>query len=182
MLQTRTQFAIFVAAAVILPAVLGGCASYQIGNDSLYPSNIETVHVPVFDSLSFRRNLGEQLSEAVIKEVETKTPYKVVGSAREADSVLTCKIIQDNRNMIVQDWYNDPRQMQIALKIQVSWIDRKGDVLSQSQPIVISPATSTSVTATSVITPAVGQSVATAQQLAMQRAAEQIVGMMEAPW
>ena len=167
---------------MVLPTVLGGCASYQIGNQSLYPSHIKTVHVPVFDSLSFRRNLGEQLSEAVIKEVETKTPYKVVGSPCEADSVLTCKIIQDKRNMIVQDWYNDPRQLQIALRVQVSWVDHKGDVLRQSQPIVISPATSTSVTATSVLTAEAGQSVATAQQLTMQRAAEQIVGMMEMPW
>ncbi|MBN2291317.1 MAG: hypothetical protein JXM70_02765 [Pirellulales bacterium] len=182
MTGTRTQFASLIAAAMVLLAGVGGCASYQIGNQSLYPSHIKTVHVPVFDSLSFRRNLGEQLSEAVIKEIETKTPYKVVGSASEADSVLTCKIIQDQKNMIVQDWYNDPRQMQIAFRIQVSWVDRKGDVLRQSQPIVISPATSTSVTASSILTPEVGQSVATAQQLAIQRAAEQIVGMMETPW
>ncbi len=178
----QTQFAIFLAAAIVLQAVLGGCASYQIGNQSLYPSHIKTVHVPVFDSLSFRRNLGEQLSEAVIKEIETKTPYKVVGNPREADSVLTCKIIQDKRSTIVLDWFNDPRQLQNVLKVQVSWVDRKGDVLRQSRPIVISPATSTSVTSTSVLTPEVGQSVATAQQLAMKRAAEQIVGMMETAW
>lgn len=178
----KTKFATMTAAAAVLLATVGGCASYQIGNQSLYPSHIKTVHVPVFDSLSFRRNLGEQLSEAVIKEIESKTPYKVVGSPAEADSVLTCSIIQDKRSMIVQDWYNDPRQMQIAFRVQVSWIDRKGDVLRESQPIVISPATSTQVTSTSILTAEVGQSVATAQQLAMLRAAEQIVGMMEMPW
>ena len=167
---------------MLLAASLSGCAAYQIGNQSLYPSHIKTVHVPVIDSLSFRRDLGEQLTEAVIKEIETKTPYKVVGSPAEADSILTCKIIQDQRNMILQDWYNDPRQMQVVFNIQVSWVDRKGDVLRDSQPIVITPATSTAVTATSVLTPEVGQSGATAQQLAMQRAAEQIVGMMEMPW
>ncbi len=170
------------AAAMVLLAVAGGCASYQIGNQSLYPSHIRTVHVPVFDSLSFRRNLGEQLSEAVIKEIETKTPYKVVGSPTQADSVLTCRIINDSRNMILLDWFNDPRQMQVVLRVQVNWVDRQGDVLRESQPIVISPATSTPVTATSILTPEVGQSGATAQQLAIQRAAEQIVGMMEMPW
>ncbi len=178
----KAQFATITASAMVLLASVGGCASYQIGNQSLYPSHIKTVHVPVFDSLSFRRNLGEQLSEAVIKEIETKTPYKVVGSPAQADSVLTCKIIQDRRGMILQDWYNDPRQMQISLRVQVSWVDRQGDVLRESQPIVILPATSTLVMATSILTPEVGQSGATAQQLAMQRAAEQIVGMMEMPW
>ncbi len=167
---------------MLLVASLGGCAAYQIGNQSLYPSHIKTVHVPVFDSLSFRRNLGEQLTEAVIKEIETKTPYKVVGNPATADSVLTCKIIQDQRCLIVQDWYNDPRQMQLFFNVQVSWVDHKGDVLRDSQPIVITPATSTSLTSSSTLTAEVGQSGATAEQLALQRAAEQIVGMMEMPW
>ncbi len=171
-----------IAAAIILSAVVGGCASYQIGNQSLYPCHIKTVHVPVFESLSFRRNLGEQLSEAVVKEIETKTPYKVVGTAAAADSVLTCSIINDSKNMLIQDWYNDPRQMQLAMQVRVTWLDRGGNVLRESEPIVISPAASTEVTATSTLTAETGQSVATAQQEAIARAAEQIVGMMEAPW
>ena len=173
---------VFNIAVIVLLASMGGCASYQVGNQTLYPSHIKTVHVPVFESLSFRRNLGEQLSEAVVKEIETKTPYKVVGSAADADSVLTCNIINDTKNMIVQDWYNDPRQMQMVMQVQVTWVDRKGNVLRESEPIVISPATSTQVTATSILTAETGQSVATAQQEAIARAAEQIVGMMETPW
>ena len=172
----------FNIAVIILLTAMGGCASYRIGNHTLYPSHIKTVHVPVFESLSFRRNLGEQLSEAVVKEIEAKTPYKVVGSAADADSVLTCKVIKDTKRMIVQDWYNDPRQIQVVMQVQVTWIDRKGDVLRESGPIMISPATSTQVTATSIMTAETGQSVATSQQQAIARAAEQIVGMMEMPW
>ena len=172
----------FNIAVIILLVAMGGCASYRIGNQSLYPGHIKTVHVPVFESLSFRRNLGEQLSEAIVKEIEAKTPYKVVGSATEADSVLTCNIIKDTKRMIVQDWYNDPRQMQVVMQVQVTWIDRKGNVLRESEPIVISPATSTQVISTSIMTAETGQSVATTQQQAITRAAEQIVGMMEMPW
>ena len=50
--------------------LLGGCAGYQIGNQSLYPQEIRTVYVPMFQSISFRRNLGERLTEAVVKEIE----------------------------------------------------------------------------------------------------------------
>ena len=49
-----------------------GCAGYQIGNQSLFPQEIHTVYVPVFKSNSFRRNLGERLTEAVVKEIEEK--------------------------------------------------------------------------------------------------------------
>ena len=176
------RLALKITAALLLATVVGGCASYQLGNQTLYPGHIKTVHVPVFESLSFRRNLGEQLSEAVIKEIEAKTPYKVVGKAAGADSVLDCKIIKDTKRMILQDYYNDPRQMQVVTQVQVSWVDRKGNVLRESEPITISPATSTQLTATSVLTAETGQSVATAQQQAISRAAEQIVGMMETPW
>ena len=48
-------------AAVIL---LSGCAGYQIGNRALYRPDIRTVHVPVVQSDSYRRYLGERLTEA----------------------------------------------------------------------------------------------------------------------
>ena len=57
-----------------------GCAAYRFGAASLYPPDIQTVYVPVFESNSFRRNLSELLTEAVCKEIELKTPYKVVGT------------------------------------------------------------------------------------------------------
>ena len=72
---------------LVLP-VLCGCAGYQIGNRTLFPTHIHTVHVPTFESISFRRNLGERLTEAVVKEIEVRTPYKVVADPN-ADSVMT---------------------------------------------------------------------------------------------
>ena len=76
-----------------------GCAGYQLGNQSLYPSDIKTVFVPVFECDSFRRNLGERLTEAVVKEIERKTPYKVVGSP-DADSILAGRIITERKGVL----------------------------------------------------------------------------------
>ena len=80
----------------LLPLLFCGCAGYQIGNQSLYPLEIHTVYVPMFQSNSFRRNLGERLTEAVVKEIEKRTPYKVV-SDPNADSVLTGRIVAETR-------------------------------------------------------------------------------------
>ncbi len=44
-----------------------GCAGYQLGNQTLYPRHIRTVHVPVVESASFRRNMGERLTEAICR-------------------------------------------------------------------------------------------------------------------
>ncbi len=45
-------------------------------------SEVKTVAVFI-KSQSFRRDLQQQLTEAVIKEINLRTPYRVVGTARE---------------------------------------------------------------------------------------------------
>jgi hypothetical protein len=158
-----------------------GCAGYQVGNASLYPSHIRTVYVPVFESDSFRPHLGERLTEAVIKEIEEKTPYKVVGDAVQADSVLSGRITGESKRVIVENRYDLPRQVEVSLQVQVRWLDRQENLIRQSDPIPLPPELAT-ISETATATPETGSSIATAQQQAIHRLAEQIVGMMEAPW
>src|SRR5262245_39169524 len=88
-------------------ASIGGCAPYRMGVDSLYACKIRTVYVPVFESNSYRRNLGERLTEAVQKEIEQRTPYKVVGSP-DADSVLTGRIMAETKGASVRAPTDEP--------------------------------------------------------------------------
>lgn len=164
----------------LLLSALSGCAAYQIGNSTLYPAHIETVYVPVIESASFRRNLGERLTEAVIKEIELRTPYKVTGDPN-ADSVLRCRLASDTKRVVIPSRTGDPTQLQISFQVEVSWTDRRGMALRQTDPLPL-PAEIASVTGNAKLTPEVGQSVTTAQQEAIQSLAQQIVGMMENPW
>ena len=170
-------------AVAVLSCVLfgfAGCAGYQIGNRNLYPPGIETVYVPIFESVSFRPNLGEQLTEAVVKEIEARTPYKVVATPA-ADSVLSGKIINETQRVIVEDWYDDPRDVEVNIVVQVRWVDRRGNILRNRVDIPI-PEQLVSVSSATDIIAEAGQSRATAQQQAMTRIARQIVGLMENPW
>lgn len=164
----------------LLVSALSGCAAYQIGNSTLYPAHIETVYVPVIESASFRRNLGERLTEAIAKEIELRTPYKVTGNPN-ADSVLRCRLASDTKRVVIPGRTGDPTQLQIEFQVEVSWTDRRGIALRQSEPLPL-PAEIASVSGNSKLAPEVGQSVATAQQEAIQSLARQIVGMMENPW
>jgi hypothetical protein len=180
-LRTRRAFrhgSLAVAGMVAL--ALGGCAGYQIGNRSLYPSHIETVYVPTVDASSFRRDLGERLTEAIVKEIELKTPYKVV-STPNADSMLTAYISTEGKQVVAENRYDDPRQVEVNMQVQVTWTDRRGQMLRPATAVAL-PTDSAVVTASADMTAEMGQTVATAQQTAIQRAAEQIVGMMESPW
>lgn len=157
-----------------------GCAGYRVGNQSLYTPEIRTIYVPVFDSASFRRHLGEQLTEAVIKEIELRTPYKVVGRP-PADSILTGRILEEGRSTIIPGRVGGPRESQVRLVVQVAWSDNRGNLLRETGPIPLPTGTET-ITETAELFPEYGQSVATAYREAIRRVAQQIVGMMEQPW
>lgn len=163
-----------------LLALMAGCAGYRVGAASLYPPDIHTVYVPVFESDSFRRYLGERLTEAVVKEIELKTPYKVVDSP-QADSILYGRIVNDTKRVIVENRFDQPRETEVNMVVQVGWVDRKGDLVGTQTSVPLPPAMA-EIGQSGMLVPEFGQSVATAQQESIQRLAEQIVALMEMPW
>ena len=162
----------FVAAA--------GCAGYQVGAGSLYAPDVRTVYVPMIESDSYRRDLGERLTEAVVKEIELKTPYKVVGTP-DADSILSARLISDTRRTLAENAFDDPRVSEIELRAEVTWLNRRRLPIAPLQMVPVPPELIL-INQTSTLIPEFGQSVATSQQQAIQRLAQQIVSTMEAPW
>jgi hypothetical protein len=160
--------------------LLTGCAGWQLGNDSLYRRDLRTVYVPPVESTSFRRHLGERLTEALVKEIELKTPYKVIADPG-ADSTLRCRIVTESKSTLVETRTDEPRDLDLNFFVQVAWSDRRGDLLSGGPSIPLPPIV-VNVGQAANFVPEAGQSVATAQQEAIQKIAQQIVGMMEAPW
>lgn len=151
-----------------------------MGVQSLYSCNVRTVYVPVFESDSYRRGLGERLTEAVQKEIERRTPYKVVGSPN-ADSVLTGRLMTEAKGVSVEAPTDEPRELQNYYTIRVSWIDRNGVDVQPMQAVPL-PQSFVQVFANTQFYPEVGQSISTSQQQAIEQLARQIVGLMEAPW
>ena len=176
----RSCTTFWISAVVAGAAMLAGCTGYQVGNWSLYDRDVRTVYVPMFESASYRRNLGERLTEAVIKEIEAKTPYKVVGSP-DADSILSGRIVGETKRVVAENVYDDPRELEVNLQVDASWIDRQGGAIRRTACVELPPELSMVHGNTSLV-PEVGQSVATAHQLAIGRVAERIVAMMETPW
>lgn len=171
----------------LVPMILGGvllatgCAGYQIGNRSLYRNEIRTVYVPIFVSDSFRRNLGERLTEAVVKEIENKTPYQVVSDPTMADSVLTGRLFAERNNVLAENVNDQPRVLESQLTVLVNWVDRQGFAITQQSQYSLAQQGITVVQAADYL-PEAGQSVGVAHQEAIRRVAEQIVAQMESPW
>lgn len=164
---------------LLLACMAVGCTPYRFGACSLYRPDIQTVHVPIIKSASFRRNLGEQLTEQVIKEIESSTPYKVVDSTNP-DSVLEVTFDADTKRIFAENGLDEPRNLVLSWTMHMTWRNRQGNLITRSaMPL---DDTVVAITQTSNITPEVGQSIASGHQEIVQRLATQIVSQMEAGW
>jgi hypothetical protein len=160
--------------------VFTGCVGYQVGSESLYAPDISTVYVPMIDSDSYRRDLGERLTEAVVKEIELKTPYKVVNTPN-ADSILSVRLLTDTRRVMIETQFDDPRLYENEVLAEVTWLNRRRLPIGPPQALAV-PQDLVLINQTSNLIPEVGQTVASSQQQAIGRLAQQIVSTMEAPW
>ena len=157
-----------------------GCAGYQLGIGTLHRPEIRTVHVPVFESDSFRRFLGERLTEAVIKEIELQTTYKVVGSP-DADSVLVGRIVDERKRVIGETKNDDARIIGTDVIVTINWYDRRGEALMPESCFTVAPLTFFTASSGDFV-PEAGQSLATAHQESIERIARQIVQQIEVRW
>lgn len=175
----RAQTWALLAACIGLAA--GGCATYRFGAQSMFRDDVRTVYVPIIESDSFRRFLGERLTEAVAKEVERRSPYKVVGSGDNADSTLRCRLISDSKRVLAETRTDEPRFDEIEYVVQLEWLDRRGQTLLQRTEVPM-PAELLRIGGNAFMVAEVGQTIAVTEQRAIDEVAAQIVDQMEMAW
>jgi hypothetical protein len=96
-----------------------------------YNTAIRTVRVPLFENRTFRQGVEFDLTRAVIREIEAKTPYKVVSHCN-ADTELTGKITGIVKNLVNVSQLNEIREGEMVVTVEVIWKDlRTGKILSQ---------------------------------------------------
>lgn len=156
---------------------LAGCG-YNVG--APFNPEIRSVHVPIFKSSSNRRFLEYQLTEAVQKQIQQRSHFRLVKDS-DADTRLTGKILDLRKSALGQTQNSDARELQVNLQVQVVWEDaRTGEILREQR--VPLPPEMLQLAAQAEFAPEVGQSLATADQAAIDRLARNIVDMMEMPW
>ena len=162
--------------AALVCLALAGCG-YQFGH--LSDPTIRSVAVPTFESTADRRGIELQLTEAVVKQIQTRTPFRLAHEST-ADTILRGRVVGVRKRGLSRTITDDPREAEFALAVEVTWEDRRGQVLgSRTVPIApdVVPVLSTGTQAVEL-----GQTRATAQQEAVERLARQVVDLMELPW
>src|SRR5206468_11800111 len=92
-----------------------------------YDMNIHTVRVPIFKNVTFGRGLEFDLTRAVVREIESKTPYKVVSADCAADTELTGTITIFNKNILNRNQLNEVREAETVLSVEVIWKDLRAN-------------------------------------------------------
>jgi hypothetical protein len=112
--------------------LLGGCGyssnSYNWGG--LYRADISSVAVPVFQTRSFARGEEIALTQALINQIEQRTPYKVVPRER-AETILEGIVTQSRVTTISNDGNTAlPQEQLYNITIDFVWKDlRTGRVI-----------------------------------------------------
>jgi len=171
----RGRWALLLAAGALAASGLAGCAEPAgYSNRSLYPSDIRSVCLEMFDNRSFRRGVEYTLSDALAKRIETMTPYKIVSSRDRADSVISGQLISIyESSLTVERELARPLEKEVVLTATVNWKN-----LNTGQLMI----NSRTVTATASYSDFQNQDFTYASALAANKLAQKIVELMETNW
>ena len=174
----RTIRTVLFLVAPLVCLCLPGCG-YIVGGP--YRHDIQTVHVPIFTSTSLRRDVEFQLTEAVHREIQKQTDFRLARES-EADTKLTGRITGIKKNGLGESAFDDVRELQFQLVVHVTWEDLRGRRTSLDKQIALSPADVIALTSTGDFGPELGPSMATARKRAIDNLARQVVQLMQTPW
>ena len=111
-------------------ATLVGCASDPTkgySTESSFPDDVRSVAIPIFENHTLFRDVEFDLTDALIKEIEARTPYKVLSSAK-ADTVLLGRIVRVEMNQLSRSRVTRlSEEVLLTVTIDFEWKDLRTD-------------------------------------------------------
>ena len=154
---------------------LCGCTIMQgYSNESMFPKDVKSVYVEMFDNQTFRRGVEYELSDALAKRIEAQTPYKIVSNSDRTDTVISGQIttIREQTLSVERDT-GRVLEKQVELRAVVNWENLKtGKIMIDNK----------SVSATATYSEYQTQEFKYASTLAANNLARKIVELMENQW
>jgi outer membrane lipopolysaccharide assembly protein LptE/RlpB len=128
---------VFVPAALLLLGATG-CGYHSLGSATHLPSDVHTLAVPVFATRTEAYHTEVVMTEAVIRELTTRTRLRVTPEAHpDADAVLHGTILQE---VVMPLTYNTTTQQSssflITLVASVTLTGRDGKILYENKNYV----------------------------------------------
>ena len=174
-LHSNTSHRLLMLLTMLLPLALSGCSRmFGYSDESLFPKDIKSVRLEMFDNQTFRRGTEYELSDALAKRIESDTPYKIVTSANRADSVISGRITAIRESALSVDReLGNVLERELQIVAVVNWKNpNTGEFLIERE----------TVRASATYTGRQNQGFQYASALAANKLAEKIVELMETKW
>ena len=118
--------------ALLVPLLTTACGYHVAGQTNLLPPEIHTIAVQAWGNISMQYKLSDYLGEAVSRELNTRTRYKIVADPAKADAVLTGAVANLFSGALVADpTTGRSTGALVVVQVQVKLIDKNGNVLFQ---------------------------------------------------
>lgn len=158
--------------AVISLLSLAGCG---YTSETTYPTEYRSVAVPIFESNSFYRGFEFKITEAVIKEINLRTPYRVLPQA-SAETVLEGRITSVHEGTLSRSREGGvPQEVEMRVVMDLVWTDqRSGEIVRERRGLAV--------VGRYMPTRPVGEVSDVGEREAATRAARAVVSMMRAEW
>jgi hypothetical protein len=165
-----------------LAACVGGCGYSSTTGDrtvgeynwgSLYREDVSSVAVPIFRNTDFSRGDEFALTRALVQQIETRTPYKVLDRER-ADTILEGEVVSVGRGAMMQDPRAAiPQEQMYLVTVNFTWKNlRTGEILVNRRGFQQAVS----------MYPTLGESRAIGRNLAAEQLAAAIVNELSSDW
>jgi hypothetical protein len=121
-----SRFLLTLSAALISTS----CGYHVAGKADLVPKRIQTIAIPAFTNNTQRHKLSERLPAALTREFITRTRYKIVPDANQAEAVLNGAVLNYfNFPTVFDPQSGRASNVQISVILSINLTDRSNGAL-----------------------------------------------------
>ena len=124
-------------AAILIAAIFlvtTSCGYHEVGHASALPPTIHSIAIPAFNSHSQTFRIEQLLTDAVIREFNTRTQFKVIHDThQDADAVLKGTVLSATAAPLAYDAQTGRAvSALVTVSVQVTLTDSSGKVIFQN--------------------------------------------------
>jgi outer membrane lipopolysaccharide assembly protein LptE/RlpB len=116
--------------------LLSGCGYHVVGSSAHLPPGVHTIAVPVFTTRAQAFHTEFAFTQAVVRELNTRTTFQVLNKEGDADATLHGVILTQSASPLTYDSSSGQTSSYlISITARVTLTDRAGRVLYQNDSL-----------------------------------------------
>ena len=116
--------------------LMTGCGYHTVGSSAHLPPGIHTLAVPVFTTRTQAFHTEFAFTQAIVRELNTRTTYQILNQETDADATLKGVILTQSASPLTYDSSSGQTSSYlITITARVTLTDRSGRVLYQNDSL-----------------------------------------------